>query len=292
MRYWDGAAWAERDQVPATSAPPALPTANVSAPVKREGAFARLRSARELRTLSQTEAAEAAGAMVTSGVFGTSTVEIFEGGYVRVASGERTGRMGRSQPGRAMSPGATVPMKKSVPYERLRSIKFTPSTHDQKASSASPLEGAVGPALAKVMKGGRSALKGSLPGLAASGIAHVASTDARTSYLTIATDKEVHQLTNQGHNGYIRTTNRAHVDVGLALAAAGTAVIPSTDTAAQPSPIDSPSRQAGSQPVDLSSAVGGSTLAERIRELSALHDDGILTGEEFAAAKARLLAGL
>jgi hypothetical protein len=34
------------------------------------------------------------------------------------------------------------------------------------------------------------------------------------------------------------------------------------------------------------------TLAERLRELADLHKDGILSDDEFAAAKAKLLAGL
>jgi hypothetical protein len=191
-----------------------------------------------------------------------------------------------------MSPGATVSMKKRVPFERLRSIKFMPSTQDQKSGAASPLEGAIGPTMAKVMKGGRAALKGSLPGLAATGIAHVASTEARTSYLTITTDKEVHQLTNQGHNGYVKTTNRAHVDVGLALEAAANAVLTGTEPAAQPSVTHPQAHAAVSEPAGFPTAAEGPTLSERLRELADLHKDGILTDDEFAAAKATLLGGL
>lgn len=287
MRYWDGTAWTEHVAEPTPPPPPPSPVPAV----KKEAAFAKLRNAREERMLSQAEAAQAAGRMVTSGVFGTSTIEIYEGGYVRVASGERPDMMGRNRPGKAMSPGATVSMKKSVPFERLHSIKFTHSPQDQKSGAASPLEGAVGPAMAKVMKGGKAALKGSLPGLAATGIAHVASTESRTSYLTITTDKEVHQLTNQGHNGYIKTTNKAHVDVGLALEAAGNSVLNGQATTAPQASF--PQVQAAAPPAaEASPAAEGPTVAARLRELAELHKEGVLTDEEFAAAKAKLLGGL
>ncbi|WP_425574137.1 SHOCT domain-containing protein [Nocardioides bigeumensis] len=34
------------------------------------------------------------------------------------------------------------------------------------------------------------------------------------------------------------------------------------------------------------------TLADRLRELATLHQEGILSDEEFASAKAKLLSGL
>lgn len=290
MRYWDGAAWTEHVAHPTPPPPPPAAPA-FAPPAEKSGAFAKMRNAREQRVLNQAEAATAAGSMVTSGVFGTSTIEIYQGGYVRVASGERPDFMGRtSRPGRSMSPGATVSMKKSTPYERLISIKFTPSTQDQKSGGSSPLQSAVGPTMAKVMKGGKSALKGSLPGLAATGIAHVASTESRTSYLTITTDREVHQLTNQGHNGYIKTTNKAHVDVGLALEAAGNAVLAGTGTSS--GPFATNAQEIAALPAKTASASDSPSVAGRLRELAELQRDGILTDEEFAAAKAKLLGGL
>jgi hypothetical protein len=95
-RYWDGTAWTEHTQDHGTDA--AVPTAN-----KKEGAFARLKKASADRSAEKREAKEAeerkwaeavaaAGALVTSGTFGLSTVEIYEGGYVRVASGEQAER--------------------------------------------------------------------------------------------------------------------------------------------------------------------------------------------------------
>lgn len=46
------------------------------------------------------------------------------------------------------------------------------------------------------------------------------------------------------------------------------------------------------QPVVGGNAAKGPTLAERLRELADLHKDGILSDDEFAAAKRKLLAGL
>ncbi len=289
LRYWDGAAWTEHVQDAATG-----PAASPAQPATKDGMFARRKQAKEAASLQQAEAAQAAGRLVTSGVFGTSTIEIYEGGYVRIASGEQPDLLGRSRPGKAMSPGAVVSIKRSTPFEKLRSIKFTPSASDNSASKASPLEGAVAPAVAKLMKGGKAALKGSVPGLAATGIAHIASTESRTSYLTIATDRAVHQLTNQGHNGFVKTTNKGHVEVGLALEAAGNSVLGAgTDQPAMP-PADAPPGAPVSEPEPRAAGQTRSTpsIGDRLRELADLHREGILSDEEFTSAKAKLLGGL
>jgi uncharacterized protein DUF2510 len=84
-RYWDGAAWT--DQI--------RPLGGTNMP-KKAGAFSKLgdavrkavaekKGAKVELIRRQAEDAQAAGALVTSGVFGTSTVEIYENGYVRVA---------------------------------------------------------------------------------------------------------------------------------------------------------------------------------------------------------------
>ena len=102
--------------------------------------------------------------------------------------------------------------------------------------------------------------------------------------MTIVTDKEIHTLVNEIHNGFINKSNKRHNEVGLVLEAAGNSVLGVVEMAAQ-----EPSSEF--QPV-VSHAAKGSTLAERLRELSDLHRDGILSDDEFAAAKGKLLAGL
>jgi len=116
-----------------------------------------------------------------------------------------------------------------TPYEKLRSISFTPAASDQ-ASRGSGLESAVGPAVANLLKGTKHLMKTSAPGLAAAGIAHVASQGSRTSYLTISTDRQIYTLSNRVPNSVrLKTAKKGHVNVGLALEAAGNAVLGQLD---------------------------------------------------------------
>jgi len=296
-RYWDGTAWTEHIHDPG---------AGVTAPMAdtKHGAFTRLKKAaadrsadkRETREAEERKRAEdvaAAGAPVTSGTFGLSTVEIYEGGYVRVAFGEQPERPSvanvRSQMAANLSGGG---INAKTPYEKLRSITFTPSDSDQVSQGGSGLESAIGPAVAGLLKGTKHLMKTSAPGLAAAGFAHVASQGSRTSYLTIATDRQIYTLSNQMPNSAgLKTAKKGHVAVGLALEAAASAVlgnhIPSTadaDAAALP-PAVQPEAAAPAQ-------TSPPSLADRLRELAALHQEGILSDDEFASAKAKLLSGL
>jgi hypothetical protein len=276
-RFWDGTAWT--DQVHALALPAAA---------KKSGAFSKLgaavknaaaekKAAKEELARQQAADAAAAGPLVTGGVFGTSTVEIYENGYVRVAS----------WPAGAAGAGPKT-IDKNTPYERLRSIRFTQPESEASAGS-STLEGTVGPAVAKLLKGGKGLMKASAPGMAVAGIAHVASNAARKSFLTIATDKAIHSLTNQTANSVgLKMSNKGHNEIGRALEAAGIAVL----AEAQPAPaVDAPAVPAP-QPAGPAQSGTPSTLSERLRELADLHKDGILSDDEFASAKAKLLNGL
>lgn len=276
-RYWDGSDWTDSVRAPGTS-----PTAVDAG--KKNGAFTKLgtavkkaaterKSAKEELARKQAEDAEAAGALVTSGVFGSSTIEIYQGGYVRVAAG---------------SEEATEPVNitKTTPYEKLRTIKFTPSDEEKAVASApSALEGAVSTAMTSLLKGGKNLMKGTVPGLAAAGIAHVASSGSRTAFLIIATDKAIHALSNQSSNGFIKTTNKGHTEVARALELAGNAVLDVVNATAQPSGPEP-------EPVTVAQPAAGPTPADRLRELANLHKDGILSDEEFAAGKTRILSSL
>ncbi len=79
-------------------------------------------------------------------------------------------------------------MTKTPPFEKLLSIKYT-GPAEEKSSGPSALEGAVGPAVASIVKGGASLMKAAGPGLVAAGVAHVASAGGRKSFLTITTAK-------------------------------------------------------------------------------------------------------
>jgi hypothetical protein len=263
---------------------------NDQAPGKR-GAFSKLTaavqnaaaekmSAREEISRKRAEDAQAAGGLVTSGVFGTSSVEIYENGYVRVASWTDAA-------------GSTDPKKidKNTPYERLRSIKFTAS-EVQTSGPPSALEGAVGPAVARLMKGGAGLMKASAPGMAMAGIAHLTANAARKSFLTIATDKQIHTLTNQSSNSVgLKTSNKGHDDVGRALEAAGEAVLGVVAVEPQPG-VEAPAAVASPGPGANPQPASATTLSSRLRELADLHKEGILSEEEFAASKAKLLGGL
>jgi hypothetical protein len=150
----------------------------------------------------------------------------------------------------------------------LRSITFTPSDSDQASQGGSGLESAIGPAVAGLLKGTKHLMKASAPGLAAAGIAHVASQGSRTSYLTITTDRQIYTLSNQIPNSVgLKTAQKSHVDVGRALEAAGNAVLglDSSSTAyagaAALSPVVEPESAATGQ-------TSSPTLADRLRELA------------------------
>jgi hypothetical protein len=178
----------------------------------------------------------------------------------------------------------------NTPYEKLRSIKFTQSGQDNTPGMSSALEGAVGPAMARLVKGGAGIMKvsgglmkASAPGLAVAGLTHLAGAEGRKSFLTIASDKKIHSLTNQSNNGFVTKSNKGHNEVGLALEAAGKSVLGVVGVTAQ-EPVSEP------QHAVVSPAAAEPTLAERLRALGDLHKDGILSDDEFAAAKAKLLA--
>lgn len=279
-RFWDGSAWTDSVRTAA-----AMPPSPSETGTKKEGAFAKLtasvkqsvadrQAAKDEAERKHVADAQAAGALVTSGVYGASTVEIYQGGYVRVAVGSEDHSVAAS-------------ITKKTPYESLRSIKYAPSDAEKAAAaptSGSALEGAIGSAVNSLFKGGKNLIKGTVPGLAAAGVAHVASTDSRRSYLIIATDRAIHTLSNHTHNGFIKTSNKGHIQVARELEAAGNAVLGVDDPLALPAvPVPQPT---------LVVSASEPTLSERLRELAGLHKDEILSDEEFAAAKAKLLAGL
>lgn len=279
-RYWDGAAWTDQIRVLAVKDVPKKAGAFSKLGAAVKNAAAEKKAAKEELTRKQAEDALAARSLVTSGVFGTSTVEIYENGYVRVASwGERESATGSKA------------IDKNTPYEKLRSIKFT-QPQDEASGAPSALEGAVGPAVAKLLKGGKGLMKASAPGMAAAGIAHVASNAARKSFLTIATDKQIHTLTNQTTNSVgLKTSNKGHNDAGRALEVAGSAVLGVVEVEQRPG-VDTPVVAVVPEAAGATQPAAAPTLSERLRELADLHKDGVLSDEEFASVKAKLLDGL
>lgn len=279
-RYWDGSAWTDQIRALGGTDMPKKPGAFSKLGAVVKNVAAQKKAAKEELIRRQAEDAQAAGALVTSGVFGTSTIEIYENGYVRVASW-----------GEGVSGTGSKSIDKNTPYERLRSINFTQPEGQSSGATSSP-EGALGPAVAKLMKGGKGLMKASASGMAVAGFAQLASNAAQKSFLTIATDKQIHTLTNQSSNSVgLKTSNKGHDDVGRALQVAGNAVLGVVEDESRPV-VAAPSIAADPEPAPASQAAAAPTLSSRLRELADLHKEGILSDEEFAAAKAKLLGGL
>ena len=99
--------------------------------------------------------------------------------------------------------------------------------------------------------------------VASGGLSVFASGERIESFVSVATDRKVHKL------GCTRAA-------GVALEAAGKGVVEAAHGAA-------------TQPVAVTQAAAGLTVAEQLRQLADLHKDGILTDEEFAAKRAVLL---
>jgi hypothetical protein len=202
-RYWDGTGWTNQIRTPAQ---PVLP---VESQTKREGAFSRLGTAvkkvaadqqaqREERLQKQADARHAAGDLVTSAEFARVSVEVYSGGFVRVAQ----------------------KINANTPYEKLISIKYEPPKSENNRGEASV--GVAG--LASLAKGGLGVLKkgSGLTDLVAAGVQEVVASRLRESVLTISTDREIHTLIDEGGTG--RAT------IGRALEAAGSNAIPTSMT--------------------------------------------------------------
>lgn len=112
-----------------------------------------------------------------------------------------------------------------------------------------------------------------IAGAATMGLNYLASKEKRTLFLTIATDRKTHTLSTEGD--MLRLDDKA----GLGIEAAGQGVLAAAAASPQVIVHTAP---AASQ---------GDSLADQIKKLSDLHDDGVLSEEEFAAAKARLISG-
>lgn len=139
-------------------------------------------------------------------------------------------------------------------------------------------------AMSGIMKGGKMLTRGTALGLATTGVAQLAANTARKSNLVIATDRMIHTLVNQKHNGLMNVSQREHNAVAVALVEAGNAVLGVT-ASVEPEVVVETVAVAASLPV-------APTLSDRLRELSELHREGILSDDEFTSAKGKLLAGL
>ena len=322
QRWWDGSAWGvyAQDVSPAPAEVHPVGSGQVLAPVARPmkepgildalgqavkdaaverknlaiGALTagvRARREREEREreerLRQAGCARMAGRRVTSGEFGTSEVEIYENGYVRVTGPSEAGRLCR--------------IDESTPYENLISISF-----ERPDSGSSGVTGAVAaPSVATagtavkvvsmIAKRNPAVMAISAAGVAAAGAGAVAKIISAKAVLTITTDQRVHVLTNQAKHPTtgIPMPRKDHESVGAVLEQTGNSVL--TALGRGPVSLSAPALPSGQ--VEPSQGVGSpgmstEDVAKRLRELAELRKEGILDDADFAIAKRQLLEKL
>ena len=210
------------------------------------------------RDAERAAVAQRVGAEVESGVFGGRQVKIFQNGYVQVGFMLLAGRMA---------------------HERLMAIE---------ASSDVGKKSAVGRGAGAVMTGGLNLLGSNKRG---------------DVYLTIVTDQNTHVLHEDPPTaGNMRTSKR--------LEAAGNAVIRHSETfqamphvpevtasalppAGQPQAVDAPQTvqvQESAPAVSDGQATG--SVSDRLRELTVLRDEGLVSPEEYQQLRTKLLESL
>ena len=322
QRWWDGSAWGvyAQDVSPAPAEVHPVGSGQVLAPVARpmkqsgildalgqavkdaaverknlaiEALTAGVRARREREErereerLRQAGCARMAGRRVTSGEFGTSEVEIYENGYVRVTGPSEAGRLCR--------------IDESTPYENLISISFErPDSGSSGVSGAvaAPSVATAGPAVkvvSMIAKRNPAVMAISAAGVAAAGAGAVAKIMSAKAVLTITTDQRVHVLTNQAKHPTtgIPMPRKDHESVGAVLEQTGNSVL--TALGRGPVSLSAPALPSGQ--VEPSQGVGSpgmstEDVAKRLRELAELRKEGILDDADFAIAKRQLLEKL
>ena len=240
--------------------------------------------------LRQAEHARMAGRRVTSGIFGTSTIEIYENGYVRVAGPDAVGR--------------SCQISDSTPYESLISISFErPDNGDAGSIGAVATAGAAvkvvsmitkrNPAVMAISAGAGIAAAGA--GIAAAGAGAVAKIVSAKAVLTITTDQKIHALTNQVKHPTtgIMMPRKDHESVGEVLEQTGNSVLSALGRG--PVSPSVPALLSGQVevPQELSSpGVSSEDVAKRLRDLDELRKEGILDDADFLIAKRQLLGRL
>ena len=319
QRWWDGSAWGvyAQDVSPAPAEVHPVGSGQVLAPVARPmkqsgildalgqavkdaaverknlaiealtaGVRARREREREER-LRQAGCARMAGRRVTSGEFGTSEVEIYENGYVRVAGPSEAGRLCR--------------IDESTPYENLISISFErpdSGSSGVTGAAAAPSVATAGTAVkvvSMIAKRNPAVMAISAAGVAAAGAGAVAKIMSAKAVLTITTDQRVHVLTNQAKHPTtgIPMPRKDHESVGAVLEQTGNSVL----TALGRGPVSPSAPALPSGQVEPSQGVGSpgmstEDVAKRLRELAELRKEGILDDADFAIAKRQLLEKL
>jgi len=234
-------------------------------------------AAKEEMWRRRAELDRAAGELVTSGVFGVSKVEIFRNGYVRIGDPSAFSATGRNA--------------EKPPYEKLISIAFVgPEVKAPGGMTPHAAAGDVAVQTVAAITKGASIMKATAPGLVVVGAAHAVKAMSGKSILTIATDREVHTLTNQVE---FRIVKKDHEEVGRVLEREGTSVLAANGVGALPVPVPAlPAGETSRMSSPGPATASAPTVSDRLRELAALHAEGLLNDAEFSAAKKKLLESL
>jgi len=229
-----------------------------------------------------------AGRRVTSGIFGTSTIEIYENGYVRVAGLDAVGR--------------SCQISDSTPYESLISISFERPDNGDAGSIgavATPSVATAGAAVkvvSMITKRNPGAMAISAgAGIAAAGAGAVAKIVSAKAVLTITTDQKIHALTNQVKHPTtgIMMPRKDHESVGAVLEQTGNAVLAALGRGPVTSNVPAlPSGQVEVPQEVSSSRMSSEDVAKRLRDLDELRKEGILDDADFLIAKRQLLGRL
>lgn len=288
-RWWDGSQWTERTQEEPSSTPGRARAAFGALSTSLKGVVAERKQAKEDAARRLAEQRAAAGRLLTSGSFGSVEVEIYENGYVRVADRE------------VRPPQTPGKINDHTPFEELISITFIPPHSHTEKNSSLGLDSSTLQLASSLLKGSSALMKTSVIGAAVTTASHVTKSMTGESVLTIATDHKIHILTNRSP-GTLGKVAHKEEGVGQTLEQVGNMMLQRLGRST------APVAPSNAEPTGVSAVTGtgamhhpvpppheslpSPTLTDRLRELSALHEEGILDDAEFAAAKAALLKQL
>lgn len=250
----------------------ALNASNPHEPPRNLSPFEKLRQRAEMRRVRHEarileqqirfdEQLRLAGNLLSKGRFGMFYIEVYSFAYVRISTSRKM----------------LAPNGDFAPFERLIDASFDPGSSVGTDASGATLIGSAASIIGGTLRG----FRGSLPGLAVAGVGHYLSKRRGKACLTFATEYTVHSLTNEVIAD--QKFERSHISMGESLYRAAMKALgkPLSNEA----PVQPQISKAQAQSLELSAP-------EKLRKLSILHTEGILSDEEFAQAKARIIENL
>lgn len=191
------------------------------------------------------------GRLVANETFGRRRIELYEGGYVRV--------LGLLN----VTGGLKLKDEQIAAVEQLGAGDLLQRAFDAFDAPFEKLRAIkASTQIQDKSAGGRA-----VASAASFGLSKLASNENRILFLTISTDRETYSLHETGG------MSRLQDQIAMKLELAGQGILDALGSRAPSAP----------------STPAPGSVADQLRDLAALHRDGVLTEEEFAAAKAKLL---